>query len=176
LGAATLYAATLCVLANTSDLKVGITRARNLPTRWIDQGATQGLPIFVVNSRYLSGLVEVAIGAHVKDKTNWRKMLMGPNTAMDLLEKRNEFIHKIADWLRELQSTLPPDAITPLYDAAALNIEFPVLSYPQKLLSLGFDKTPLIEGTLLGIKGQYLLLDTGVLNMRNATGYELHWR
>lgn len=163
-------------LANTSDLKVGITRASNLPYRWIDQGATEALPILRVKTRYIAGLVEVAIAEHVKDKTNWRKMLMGEGAPTDLIGKRHEFIDKITDWLQELQNTLPADAVIPVVDVSPQTLNFPVLTYPEKLVSLSFDKTPLIEGTLIGIKGQYLLLDTGVVNIRNASGYELHWR
>ena len=35
------------------------------------------------------------------------------------------------------------------------------------------NKTPKMEGTLLGIKGQYLILDSGVLNVRKYGGYEI---
>lgn len=160
-------------LANTSDLKVGITRASNLPTRWIDQGATQALPILQVKSRYIAGLVEVALAGHVKDKTNWRKMLQGSAEPLDLLAKRDEFIVKIDSWLHELRAKFPQDGLAPLADVRPRELHFPVLSYPTKLISLSFDKTPQIQGTLLGIKGQYLILDQGVLNIRNATGYEL---
>src|SRR5690554_4764181 len=64
-------------LANSSGLKVGITRATQVPTRWIDQGAVTAIPMLRVASRYLSGLVEVACKNHVADRTNWRAMLKG---------------------------------------------------------------------------------------------------
>jgi len=163
-------------LANTSDLKVGITRAKNIPGRWIDQGASQALPILLVKSRYIAGIIEVAIASHVKDKTNWRKMLQGPAEPVDLLVKRAEFISKIGDWLHDLTAQLPPDAIVPVADTAMRELHYPVLTYPAKLSSLSFEKTPEITGTLLGIKGQYLILDHGVLNIRNATGFELAWQ
>jgi hypothetical protein len=91
---------------------------------------------------------------------------------MDLTAHRDEFIGLIKAWLLELQAKLPENAVEGV-EEATLALDFPVLQYPQKLVSLSFDKSPLIEGTLLGIKGQYLLLDTGVLNIRNASGYEL---
>ena len=52
-------------------------------------------------------------------------------------------------------------------------IAYPVKEYPTKITSLGFDKNPKIEGTLLGIKGQYLIFDTGVINMRKHQGYKI---
>jgi hypothetical protein len=48
-----------------------------------------------------------------------------------------------------------------------------VLKYPTKVVSLNFDKTPIITGVLEGIKGQYLLLDSGVLNIRKFSSYHL---
>ena len=44
-------------LANSSGLKIGITRATQIPTRWIDQGATQALAIIRVRTRLQSGRV-----------------------------------------------------------------------------------------------------------------------
>ena len=61
-------------LANSSGLKVGITRHTQLPTRWIDQGASQALPIFKVRTRLQSGLVETALAEFISDKTNWRAL------------------------------------------------------------------------------------------------------
>ena len=51
--------------------------------------------------------------------------------------------------------------------------EYPVQQYPQKAVSLNLDKTPLLEATLLGIKGQYLIFDQGVLNVRNFGSYHV---
>jgi hypothetical protein len=48
-----------------------------------------------------------------------------------------------------------------------------VIKYPTKVVSLNFDKTPVISGVLEGIKGQYLLLDVGVLNIRKFSSYNL---
>ena len=58
-----------------------------------------------------------------------------------------------------------------LLDEKQINIEFPVENYPEKVKSLNFDKTPEVEGVLQGIKGQYLILDIGVLNIRKFGGY-----
>ncbi len=54
-------------LANTGGLKVGVTRKTQVPTRWIDQGATQVLPFIEVENRYLAGISEVAIAQHISD-------------------------------------------------------------------------------------------------------------
>ena len=64
-------------LANSSGLKVGITRLSNVPSRWVDQGAVAALPIIKVNNRFQSRMLEVTLAETMNDKTNWRKMLKG---------------------------------------------------------------------------------------------------
>ena len=64
-------------------------------------------------------------------------------------------------------------SITELVDEAEVNINYPVLQYPEKVSSFNLDKNPVVEGTLQGIKGQYLIFDTGVINMRKYGGYQL---
>lgn len=160
-------------LANTSGLKVGITRGTQVPTRWIDQGATQALPIFRVASRLDSGLVEVLLATHVADKTAWQRMLKGPNEALDLRARRDELLFTCRDELEALQEERGIAAITPLPDAEVLDLDYPVLHYPEKVRSMNFDKQPEVAGVLQGIKGQYLIFDTGVINMRRHAGYDL---
>lgn len=150
-------------LANTSGLKVGITRETQIPTRWIDQGAVQALPIFRVKNRYQSGLVEVMIKKWVADKTDWRKMLKGEGETLALFAKR-DLLLKNAEWNDD------PD-IEVLQNQNILSIRYPVLSYPDKITTFNIEKTPEISGILLGIKGQYLIFDNGVINIRNLTGY-----
>jgi len=158
-------------LANTSGIKVGITRHSQVPTRWMDQGATQARPIFRVATRLHSGLVERAFRAHVADKTNWRAMLKGDARPCDLEAQRRRLLADCAEEIDALQREHGLSAITPLADAAEVSIRYPVLEYPQKVRSFNLDKDPLVEGTLLGIKGQYLIFDTGVINMRKYGGY-----
>ena len=159
-------------LSNTSGLKVGITRYTQIPTRWIDQGATQATIMFKVENRLQSGLVETAFKALIADKTNWRTMLKENQPDVDLLAKADE-----------LKSSLQPDAG---HEAAILSAEtvggqsndvvsirYPVLEFPKTIKSHNFDKNPLVEGTLMGIKGQYLMFDTGVINIRKFTSYEV---
>lgn len=159
-------------LANTSGLKVGITRHTQIPTRWIDQGATQALPILRVATRQLSGLVEVALAEMVADKTNWRTMLKGGEADIDLKAEATRLLPEIQQKIVELQQQYGTEAITVL-DESIVNLNYPVLEYPSKITSHNFDKNPEVSGVLLGIKGQYLILDTGVINLRKFTGYEV---
>lgn len=158
-------------LANTSELKVGITRTTQVPTRWIDQGASSALPIVKVGTRLQSGILEVLMGEHVSDKTNWRKMLMGDIPPLDLKMERDQLFDLVGERLDELETEYGEDQIEILEDADVVNIEYPVLEYPTKVKSLSFDKVPKVEGTFLGIKGQYLIFDIGVINIRKHTGY-----
>ena len=160
-------------LANTSGVKVGITRHTQIPTRWIDQGATQALPMFKVANRKISGLLEVIIKNHVADKTDWRKMLKGNTENIDLYSRRDELVAECKKEIDKLKKDLPEGSIELLESAEETTIEFPVLEFPEKVTSLNFDKTENITGTLRGIKGQYLILDSGVLNIRKFGGYEI---
>jgi len=162
-------------LANSSGIKVGITRQTQIPTRWIDQGAVQALPIFKVQSRYISGLVEIAIAKHVSDKTSWQKMLKMKAEPVDLVAKRDELIAVCAVELADISQRFGAEAIELLPDASPIDIHFPVDSYPVKVKSFNLDKSPEVSGVLHGIKGQYLLLDTGVINIRKFAGYEVEF-
>jgi len=160
-------------LANSSGVKVGITRFNQIPTRWIDQGATQAIPIFKVKTRHQSGLVEVVFKSHVADKTDWRKMLRGSADPIDLTAKRDELMAACQQEINELQQRFGDNAIEPLLNEEMVEITYPVLHYPEKIKSYNFDKTPEISGILQGIKGQYLILDGGVLNIRKFSGYHI---
>jgi hypothetical protein len=160
-------------LANSSGLKVGITRQTQLPTRWIDQGAVQALPIFRVATRYQSGLLETVFKQQVSDRTDWRAMLKGRADGLDIKEERDRLMGLCRDGIQALENRFGLQAIRRIEDVEPLTISYPVLSYPAKVSSLSFDKTPLIEGILQGIKGQYLILDTGVINMRKFGAYRI---
>jgi hypothetical protein len=159
-------------LANSSGLKVGITRASQIPTRWIDQGASQALPILRVATRRQSGLVEDLLRAQVADKTNWRALLRGVPEPVDMLAARDRLLDVAQEGIVALQGRFGLQAIQPL-DAEVVDITYPVLEYSAKPQSANLDKQPVLEGTLLGIKGQYLLLDTAVINIRKYTSYTL---
>lgn len=160
-------------LANSSGLKVGVTRQTQVPTRWIDQGAVQGLPIFNTSNRYQAGLIEVAIKAFFNDKTNWRAMLKGQNEPINLFEERENVQKRAGEAVEKVLEQFESSEISEVKSASVTEISYPVLEYPTKITSLNFDKEPVIKGVLKGIKGQYLMLDAGVLNIRKFGGYEI---
>ena len=160
-------------LANSSGIKVGITRATQLPTRWLDQGASQALPILRVATRQQSGLVEDLLRSQVPDRTNWRALLKGDAELLDLPALRDQVLEACAEGLGQLQARFGLQAIQPLTDAEVVHMTYPVQAYPTKVVSFNLDKNPVVEGTLLGIKGQYLIFDTGVINIRKYTAYQL---
>jgi len=164
-GKAHCFAPHIVYLANSSGLKVGITRKTNTPGRWIDQGAIAAIPVLEVKTRLESGQVEMALKTHVSDKTNWRKMLKNETEFVDLTEVKHNLLNEISGLIEELGAKH--------LDDEAININYPVLQYPSKISSLNFDKTPVISGVLNGIKGQYLLLDSGVLNVRKFSSYHV---
>lgn len=159
-------------LANSSGLKVGITRKTQLPTRWLDQGAIQALPILEVDTRQQSGFVEMLFKELVADRTNWRAMLKGEVAPLDLRAERDRLLAALAGGLGNLRERFGSDALRVL-EAEPVTLDYPVLEAPSKVVSLNFDKTPEVAGTLLGLKGQYLMLDSGVINLRKFTGYEV---
>ncbi|HZJ94987.1 MAG TPA: DUF2797 domain-containing protein [Thiopseudomonas sp.] len=160
-------------LANSTGVKVGITRATQLPTRWLDQGAIQAVPIFRVATRQQSGFVEDALRSQVGDRTNWRALLRGDVEPVDLLQVRDQILDSCADSIVALQERFGLQAIQAITDVDVLEMAYPVEAYPEKISSFNLDKNPIAEGTLIGIKGQYLLFDTGVINIRKYTAYQL---
>ncbi len=160
-------------LANSSGIKVGITRQTNLPSRWMDQGATQALPIFRVQDRIMSGRVEVELKKYVNDKTAWQKMLKGEPEPQDLPAARDVLFEKSHPVISKLEKEFGANALTALSNESVVEIKYPVETYPVKVNSFNFDKTPQVSGILQGIKGQYLLLDGGVLNVRKFSGYNI---
>tara|TARA_R110001592_G_scaffold133335_3_gene348536 strand:- start:22612 stop:23451 length:840 start_codon:yes stop_codon:yes gene_type:complete len=163
-------------LANSSGVKVGITRGTQVPTRWIDQGAVAALPIFRVSNRLQSGLVETLYKSHVADKTSWQAMLKGEPDEVDLAARRDELFELCQPGLKELQENHGLQAIQAISDIPVQHIHFPVETYPLKVKSFNLDKVPVVEGTLIGIKGQYLIFDTGVINIRKYAGYHIELR
>ena len=152
-------------LALTSGVKVGITRKGNEFTRWIDQGAWKTIKLAEVPDRYTSGLVEVELKKYVSDKTHWQKMLKDErNNEVDLLEVKDELLNYLPEYLQDF--VCDDDDVYELF--------YPVEKYPIKVKSLNFDKTPNIGGKLKGIRGQYLIFDSGeVINLRKFTGYNI---
>lgn len=152
-------------LAASDKVKVGVTRNTQIPTRWIDQGASSAIRLAKTPNRYEAGILEVALKDFFSDKTNWQRMLKNEiDTSIDLVEEK---------W--NLHDQLPED-LTKFFseDDEIVTITYPVKEFPTKVVSLSFDKTPIIEGKLVGIKGQYLIFEGGaVLNIRKHTGYHI---
>lgn len=149
-------------LANSGHVKVGITRKTQVPTRWIDQGAHEAIPILETPNRYLAGVAEVALKEHISDKTNWRDMLKNKIDKVDLLEVQ-----------KELEAFIPEE-VTKYYIAhpQKTEVNFPVLQYPTKIKSFNLKKSLEYSGILKGIKGQYLIFeDSTVFNIRGNSGY-----
>ncbi len=155
----------LVYLSLTSGVKVGVTRHWNIPSRWIDQGAVQGLVIARTPERKLSGLIEVALAAHMADKTNWRKMLKGEMDPVNLQEGREQ-----------VQAWFPADLRRYfLKDEAVQELHYPVEAVPFKIVSHNLDKEPSLRDRLTGIKGQYLIFEQRVINLRKYAGYHVEF-
>jgi hypothetical protein len=159
-------------LANTSGLKVGITRHSQMPTRWIDQGAQQALVVARTSSRRIAGYFEVVLAQHISDKTNWRQLLKAEAQPIDLAAKKVELLNQCAPELAGITAEFGADAFK-IVDEPLVTLGFPVRDYPEKVTSIGLDKRPMIEGVLTGIKGQYLYLGHEVFNVRKHTGYRV---
>jgi hypothetical protein len=150
-------------LALSSEVKVGVTRKTQVPTRWIDQGAVQAIPIVEVPNRYLAGITEVALKNHFTDKTNWQKMLKNEVPDLDIIKERQSLKYLIP---KEVQEFYDPNK------NELFQLQYPVLLYPKKVTSLNLDKSPNFTGKLSGIKGQYLIFEEGtVFNVRTFEGY-----
>jgi len=152
-------------LAISSAVKVGITNGKNLPYRWIDQGASSGIILAEVPYRRLAGEIEVALKEHFTDKTNWRKMLTN-----DILEGVD-----LEEVKWELEETLPSDLSQYLSEEDEITeINYPVLQYPTKVKSVNLEKIPKFRKKLMGIKGQYFIFDDNtVINIRKYTGHHI---
>jgi len=151
-------------LARSSAVKVDITRATQLPTRWIDQGATDAIVFARVPNRYTAGVAEVAMKEHLTDRTNWQRMLKNEVIDADLVATKASVTKTLDPDLRQYIDT----------DDTVCSINYPVEQYPEKVKSVGFDKQAEIEGCLAGIKGQYLIFDDNrVLNIRRHNGYHI---
>lgn len=154
-------------LADSGGIKVGVTRQTQLITRWIDQGASSVIRLAETPNRFLAGQIEVAIKKHLPDKTNWRNMLSQKEYEKPILtDVKNE----AKNWLTvEYKSFISSDD-------TIVQLQYPVISYPEKVTSTGFEKSSVISGVLYGIRGQYLIFENGiVLNVRKYGGYVIQF-
>lgn len=150
-------------LSLSSDVKVGVTRDTQIPTRWIDQGAVQGLIFAEVPYRQLAGIIEVELKQFISDKTDWRKMLRNDVPDIDLQEQK-----------QKLAELLSPGLEKYVTKSDVRHFNYPVIEYPKKITGLRLDNHHEIEEQLRGIKGQYLIFGKGkVFNVRNHRGYHV---
>ena len=153
-------------LSLTSNLKVGVTRHTQLPTRWIDQGAHKALILAKTPNRYLAGMIEKKLSQQISDRTYWRRMLLGEYPDLNLINEKKR-LSKILN--KEYHQYITSNT-------SVTHLKYPFIASPEKISSLNFEKTPIIEGKLTGIKGQYLFIDNNtVLNIRKFTGYTLNF-
>lgn len=151
---------TYVYLAKSSDIKVGITR--NLPGRWLDQGAVEAVPIALMPTRKMAGELEAFLSQQMPDKTNWRRMLKGEVAEAPLPEVRERVMGLIPDEFRRYLLT----------DEAVRSFRYPVAEAPVKITAHDLEKAP-AAGRLMGMKGSYLILDSGVLNIPKFLGYQI---
>lgn len=154
-------------LANSSGLKVGITRRTQVPFRWMDQGASFAIPLCEVKDRKTSGLIEIELAKDFSDKTNWRKMLKNEQEEINLISIKKDILSKYSDLFQRFD--------VKILDEELYSFNYPVLEYPSKVTSYNLDKNPIIDDTLVGIKGQYLIFQKGVINIRKYQGYEIEF-
>ena len=151
-------------LSLTSNLKVGVTRGSQIPTRWIDQGAHYAIKFAKTPNRFLAGCIEIEISKYISDRTQWRKMLQGDFEKINLLNRKNKLSKKLSLKLKKYISN----------NNSIIKIEYPNLKKLSKIKSINLEKNPNISGKITGIKGQYIIIDnTFVLNVRKYTGYVL---
>ncbi len=155
------FAPHVLYLAVSSNLKVGITRQTQVPVRWMDQGASYAMPVLKVQDRLTVGLIEHSLKSHFADKTNWQRMLKNEVAEVDLKAARQQVLELVSHELEVIDT--PP----------TYTFEYPNLEWPAKIKSFNLEKNPLVEGRLIAIKGQYLLLDSGVINIRKFGGWEV---
>lgn len=151
-------------LALSGDVKVGVTRSTQIPTRWIDQGATAAIVFAETPYRQLAGQIELELKQFITDKTDWRKMLRNEIADINLLDQKSMLAELLSKSLVEYVNT----------DNTVFQFNYPVIAYPKKVSGIRLDTQPEIENKLAGIKGQYLIFDTGkALNIRNHSGYHV---
>jgi len=150
-------------LAQTSSVKVGVTRSSQVPARWIDQGAWRAIVIAETPYRALAGRLEVELKQYISDRTDWRKMLTDARGDED-----------ISEMVKELCAFLPEDLAEYCADEKLLTIQYPVQKYPEKVKSIKLEKVKEIKEKLTGIRGQYLYFNqSNVINLRKYSGYEV---
>ncbi|TGK14659.1 DUF2797 domain-containing protein [Leptospira fluminis] len=153
-------------LANTSGLKVGITKEQPVSNRWVDQGAQEAIPLLEVRSRRDAGVIEKKFSSIIDDKTKWQTMVTTDSVPADLASKKDELLSQLEAWDLDVVYQVVPTR-------ESTKIRYPFLRYPAKAKSFQPEKETKIDSLFLGIKGQYMLFEDGVINLRAYAGYEI---
>ena len=150
-------------LAVSKEVKVGVTRDHQIPIRWIDQGASYVIRLARTPNRHIAGIIEVFLKDYYTDKTSWKEMLQNQvNENIDLLSEKEKALALLPAELQQYACE----------NNEIVHINYPVLEYPQNVISQNFDKDKIIGGKLTGIKGQYLIFDAQrAVNIRRHNGY-----
>ena len=153
-------------LSLTAGAKIGVTRATQIPTRWIDQGAVQALKFAKTSNRYEAGCIEMEMKNHISDRTAWQRMLKNEiDDSVDLYALKDKLIGVMNEKYRNF--ILDNETIE--------TFAYPHTSFPEKVKSLDLLKVNQLEGRLIAIKGQYLLFDNNtVFNIRKHTGFKIN--
>jgi hypothetical protein len=166
-------------LAISSGPKVGITKEKKIENRWIDQGASLAIEVLKTDSRIEAGFLEEWMGKFIPDKTAWQKMVSGePDLGLfDLTREREKFFKAISKANLEFPESGTKKKSIGIYPSQSkkpTQIIYPIQSYP-KAKSIKMEPGKKISSELLGIKGQYLLLGDGVINLRNLEGHRIEY-
>ena len=153
-------------LADSGGLKVGVTSDQQIPYRWIDQGATQGVVIAETPNRYLAGSIEVTLKQFYDDKTHWQRMLRGAEAKIDLDKERSRAHSLLPEDLQAYRSSTH----------MVRGLQYPLERPPATLKSVNLEKENSVSGRLVGVRGQYLVWEHGqVMNVRKHSGMEIVW-
>ncbi len=160
--------------ANSSGIKVGITKEKPISNRWVDQGAVEGIPLLEIQSRREAGVIENYLSKFLPDKTSWQKMVSSNPDSVDLVRERNKFLNHLStqSFELEIENGSTKQLKYQKIESETETIEFPVSKFPAKVKSYKADPNAPIKDKLVGIKGQYLLFENGVINLRSVGGYE----
>lgn len=165
-------------LANTSGPKVGITKEKKIENRWIDQGAVEGLELVTTNSRREAGIIEAYLSQFLPDRTTWQRMVTSNpiQGEIDFVKEKSKFVRAIENANLTMENEKGKSTAIEMKESTSKQVtkfNYPIEAFP-KAKSYKVDPEQAIKSKLLGIKGQYLLLQDGVINLRTYEGYEFY--
>ena len=160
------FAAAQCMIPHivylgvSSQAKVGLTRKNRQFIRWIDQGAVRAMALAEVPTRRAAGELEVEIARDLPDRTDWRKLVRGETTDVDLPRLGVEVAEKLPDVWRAYV----------IAERTVHEFAYPMLpGVVPKARSLSLEDGA-VAGEVVGVRGQYLLFADGALHVRKHAG------